>query len=124
MKNILLITVAVLSILASSVSSHAYSVGDWVLGNYQGANYWFAGVISDVNKTGVSIRYDDGDLETVTLDRVRPYDWTVGSMVECNFKSSGRWYAGKITGLSGGNLAIAYDGGDKEQTKTALCRSN
>jgi hypothetical protein len=30
---------------AGSSAVHAQTVGDWVLGNYKGAGYWFPGVI-------------------------------------------------------------------------------
>lgn len=105
------------------LTAHAHKIGDWVLGNYQGNNYWFAGVISEIGRGQVTIRYDDGDVEVVSSDHVKPYDWQVGTGVECNFRSAGKWYPGKITGLNGTNLAVAYDDGDKEQTKTGLCRS-
>ncbi|CAK02999.1 hypothetical protein pRL110057 (plasmid) [Rhizobium johnstonii 3841] len=70
-----------------------------------------------------SIRYDDGDKETVSLSDVRPYDWVIGMKVECNYKGAGDWYAGKITSLGGEKIGIAYDDGDKETTRTGRCRS-
>lgn len=113
------------SVIAATTSvAQAYSTGEWVLGNYKGANYWFAGVVAEVGKGQVVVRYDDGELETLPTNAVKPYDWKVGSKVECNFKSGGKWYGGKITGLNGVSLAVAYDDGDKEQTKTGLCRSH
>lgn len=110
-------------LLANTASAQSFKSGDWVLGNYQGSNYWFAGVVAEVGRGQIVVRYDDGEVETLKPNNVRPYDWKVGSKVECNYKSGGRWYSGKITGLSGERLAIAYDDGDKEQTKTGLCRS-
>ncbi|OJF94501.1 tudor domain-containing protein [Pararhizobium antarcticum] len=101
----------------------AQTVGDWVLGNYQGAGYWFPGVAEKVGGGKITIRYDDGDRETVGLDKVRPYDWMIGMRVECNYKGSGDWYAGKIASLAGEKIGIAYDDGDKETTKTGRCRT-
>ena len=103
--------------------AQAQSVGDWVLGNYQNAGYWFPGVIVKVTGGKISIRYDDGDTETVYPSAVRPYNWAVGTQVECNWKGEGDWYAGKITALNVERLSVVYEDGDRETTKTGMCRS-
>ncbi len=38
----------------------------------------------------VTIRYDDGTLETRPANQVRPYNWRVGSRIVCLF-TNGRW---------------------------------
>lgn len=101
----------------------AQTPGDWVLGNYQGAGYWYPGIAEKVGGGKVTIRYDDGDRETVTAKKVRPYDWMIGMKVECNYKNAGEWYSGKIASLAGEKIGIAYDDGDKETTKTGRCRT-
>ena len=112
------------AIIGTGVSAAgAQTVGDWVLGHYKGAGYWFPGVVEKINGDKVTIRYDDKDRETVGLKDVRPYDWMIGMKVECNFKGQGEWYPGKIASLAGEKIGIAYDDGDKETTKTGRCRS-
>lgn len=101
----------------------AQTQGDWVLGNYKGAGYRFPGIAEKVGNGKVTIRYDDGDRETVAIGDVRPYDWMIGMKVECNFKGQGDWYPGTIASLAGEKIGIAYDDGDKETTKTGRCRS-
>lgn len=101
----------------------AQTTGDWVLGNYQGAGYWFPGVIAKISGGKITIQYDDGDRETVSKNAIRPYDWKIGSKVECNYKGAGDWYSGTISSLAGEKIGIAYDDGDKETTKTGRCRS-
>ncbi|MBP0437044.1 tudor domain-containing protein [Tianweitania sediminis] len=115
---------AAATIVGFATSAGAQTVGDWVLGDYKGAGYWFPGVVEKVGNGTVTIRYDDGERETVGLSAIRPYDWMIGTRVQCNFKGQGNWYPGKITSLSGEKLGIAYDDGDKETTKTGRCRSN
>ena len=105
------------------VSADAQSNGDWVLGNYKGAGYWFPGIVEKSGGGKVTIRYDDGDRETVSISNVRPYDWMIGMKVECNFKGQGNWYRGTISSLAGEKIGIAYDDGDKETTKTGRCRT-
>nr|WP_289851987.1 tudor domain-containing protein [Rhizobium sp. SSA_523] len=109
-----------------SVSSVALAQtkGDWVLGNYKGAGYWYPGVISSIQGSKITIQYDDGDRETVSINETRPYDWSIGKKVECNFKGQGQWYSGTISSLAGEKIGIAYDDGDKETTKTGRCRSS
>jgi len=110
-------------LLASAFTASAQTVGDWVLGNYKGAVYWFPGATEKLQGGKITIRYDDGDRETVALADVRPYNWAIGMKVECNFQGQGKWYPGKIASLAGEKIGIAYDDGDKETTKTGRCRS-
>ncbi len=117
-----LIATAMMSLCAGA--AHAQTAGDWVLGNYKNAGYWFPGILEKVGDGKVTIRYDDGERETVSNSNVRPYDWAIGKKVECNYKNQGSWYAGTITSLAGERIGIAYDDGDKETTKTGRCRSN
>ncbi len=112
-----------LSSLFIATASFAYQKGDWVLAKYKNGPFWFPGVVETDSGKGVSVVYDDGDRETLPSNLVKNYDWKVGSVVECNFKSGGNWYRGKVTALSGEALSIAYDDGDRERTKTGLCRS-
>jgi hypothetical protein len=107
-----------------AASASAQTVGDWVLGNYGNGGYWYPGVIEKVRGGNITIRYDDGDRETVAINAVRPYDWSIGKRVECNFKGAGTWYPGKIASLAGERIGIAYDDGDRETTKTGRCRSS
>ncbi|WP_395449696.1 tudor domain-containing protein [Aminobacter sp. UC22_36] len=109
--------------LATAGMASAQTTGDWVLGNYKGSGYWFAGVIEKVNGDTITVRYDDNERETTSLSKVRPYDWMIGTKVECNFKGAGEWYKGTITSLAGEKVGIAYDDGDKETTKTGRCRT-
>jgi len=123
LKNYRSILIAAGMLAISGGAAGAQTVGDWVLGNYKGAGYWFPGVAEKVQGGKVTIRYDDGDRETVSVDDVRPYNWTIGMKVECNYKNAGDWYGGTITSLGGEKIGIAYDDGDKEVTKTGRCRS-
>lgn len=122
--NKILIAAVILGLVSTFASgASAQTKGDWVLGNYKGAGYWFPGVIDSISGGKVTIRYDDGDRETVAISKVRPYDWMIGTRVECNYKGAGQWYAGKISSLAGERIGIAYDDGDKETTKTGRCRT-
>lgn len=118
-----LIAIAAGMLAISAGSASAQTPGDWVLGNYKGAGYWYPGIAEKVGGGKVTIRYDDGDRETVSSKKVRPYDWMIGMKVECNFKNAGEWYPGTISSLAGEKIGIAYDDGDKETTKTGRCRT-
>lgn len=111
------------AVLTSISGAQAQTAGDWILARWKNGQHWFPGIIQSISGDRLTIKYDDGDRETLSLSSVRPYNWAVGSKVECNFKGAG-WYAGKITALSGDRLSIAYDDGDKENTRTGRCRSN
>ncbi|MEO3998857.1 tudor domain-containing protein [Mesorhizobium sp. CAU 1732] len=117
------IRLAAAAIVMGCSSAGAQTAGDWVLGNYQNSGYWFPGVAEKIQNGKVTIRYDDGDRETVSSRNVRPYDWMIGMKVECNYKNAGDWYSGTIASLAGERIGITYDDGDKETTKTGRCRS-
>ncbi len=121
MKSKIILAAGILAALATNAG--AQTVGDWVLGNYKGGAYWFPGVVEKIGNGTVTVRYDDGDRETVGMNAVRPYDWMIGMKVECNFQGGGKWYPGTISALAGEKIGIAYDDGDKETTKTGRCRS-
>lgn len=110
-------------LLSTAYGAGAQTVGDWVLGNYKNAGYWFPGVIEKLQGDKITVRYDDGDRESVSISAVRPYDWKIGTKVECNYKGAGDWYRGMISSLAGEKIGIAYDDGDKETTKTGRCRT-
>lgn len=110
-------------LLSTAYGAGAQTVGDWVLGNYKNAGYWFPGVIEKLQGDKITIRYDDGDRESVSISAVRPYNWRIGMKVECNYKGVGDWYRGTISSLAGEKIGIAYDDGDKETTKTGRCRT-
>ena len=124
MKTKLSLVLAAGLLLGSGLTAHAQTVGDWVLGNYQGAGYWYPGVIETLKGGKITIRYDDNERETLAAGNVRPYNWKIGSKVECDFKGKGDWYGGTIFSLAGEKLGITYDDGERETTKTGRCRSN
>ena len=62
--------------------------------------------------------------EIVRAEHVRPFDWKVGTAVECEWKRKGAYFAGKIAAVKGQTgVHIAYADGDREDTDIALCRS-
>jgi hypothetical protein len=117
----LLVIAAALALSAGS--GMAQNQGDWVLGRFQGGQYWFPGVVRAVSAGTVTVAYDDGDQEVLPRNLVRPYNWAVGTAVHCNFQNAGTWYPGRITALSGNRISILYEDGDRENTTTGRCRS-
>jgi hypothetical protein len=124
LKRFVMLVLASSVLMLGSGIAGAQTKGDWVLGNYKGAGYWFPGVVEKIGGGKITVRYDDGDRETVSMGAVRPYDWMIGMKVECNYKGQGTWYPGTIASLAGERIGIAYDDGDKETTKTGRCRSS
>lgn len=122
-RSAIIATVLSAAALCAGAAS-AQSKGDWVLGRWLGGDYWYPAVIQSVSGDMLTLAYDDGDKETINVKEVRPYDWTIGAKVECNFKGQGKWYPGKISSLGGEMIGIAYDDGDTERTRTGRCRSN
>lgn len=112
-------------LLLATAGASAQQKGDWVLARWKGDRFWFPGVIESRAGDNITIAYDDGTRETLPLKLVRPYDWTVGSRVQCRWQGGSEWYSGKIAamGSDGVTIHVAYDDGDREQTRTGACRT-
>jgi len=112
-------------VLLTTTGALAQQHGDWVLARWKGDRYWFPGVVESRDGGHVTIAYDDGTRETLPVHLVRPYDWHVGSRVSCQWQGGREWYAGAISAMStdGVTIHVAYDDGDREQTRTGSCRS-
>lgn len=119
------IRVALLLGMLFSTALAAQERGDWALGKWRGGDYWFPGVIEQRTGGTVTIAYDDGTRETLPLREVRPYDWAVGTRIECRWQNGSQWYAGEITQVSsdGVRIDVRYDDGDRETLATGACRS-
>jgi hypothetical protein len=113
------------ALLLAALPATAQVRGDWVLARWQGGSYWFPGVVEKSSPRAITVAYDDGTRETLPPGLVRPYDWDVGTRIECRWQNGNEWYSGYITAMSGDGvtLNISYDDGDREQTRTAACRS-
>jgi hypothetical protein len=111
-------------VLAGVGAAGAQTNGDWVLARFKRGNHWYPGIIQSISGDRVTVAYDDGDRETLNLADVRPYNWAIGTRVECNFKGQGKWFPGVIASLAGGTVGINYDDGDTERTNTGRCRSS
>lgn len=113
--------------VATAVPSFAMAqqAGDWVLAQWRGGAQWFPGVVQSRTGNLVKIQYDDGTFETRPVNQTRPYNWHVGSKVECLW-TDGQWYGATINRMAGDGLTIdvLYDDGDRQHTQTGKCRSN
>jgi hypothetical protein len=112
-------------LMTISAAAQAQQVGDWVLAPWQDSVQAFPGVVSARSGNAVTIRFDDGSVETRLADEVRPFDWTTGTPVECQW-TDGNWYAARILvmGNDGQTMLVRYeDDGVEQRTRTGRCRS-
>jgi hypothetical protein len=105
-----------------STSDAGVRTGDKVLARFRNGGYWFVGRVVRRDGTRVEIAYLDGTNETLPEDSVRPFDWTTGTKVSCEWKRQRKYYGGTITSLDGDNVHVRYDDGDQEDTSIAFCR--
>lgn len=96
--------------------------GGRILGQW-GDGFWYPGSITARNGALAHVAFDDGDQADLPPSRIRPLEWSVGSRVQCNWKSHGRYYQGTITRSSGQAIHVSYDDGDQEDTYIGKCRS-
>jgi hypothetical protein len=70
------------------------------------------------------VLFDNGETEAFPPQKLRQFDWGVGSRVRCNYRRLGRWYAGEITALRGSTVELRYPNGEAETTLIGRCRSD
>jgi hypothetical protein len=73
----------------------------------------------------VTVGFDDGTRENRLASDVRPYNWRVGSQLECRW-TDGNWYDATIRmmGADGMTLNVRYDAdGVQQRTNTRRCRT-
>ena len=123
-KAILSTTLAAVAFSLSSAAL-AQEVGDWVLSPWQGSREDYPGVIESRSGSVVTVRFDDGSVETRQAYSVRRFNWRARSRVTCLW-SDGRWYPARINWISsdGYNMQIRYrEDGSIENTTTGKCRT-
>ena len=116
---------AAMAALAMPIQAMAQEVGDWVLSPWRGSSVYYPGVVESRSGTLVTIRFDDGDVETRQANTVLPFDWQAGSRVACLW-SDNRWYNAVIRSIAadGFTMQIRYDDdGTIENTNTGRCRT-
>lgn len=103
--------------------SQVASQGKRILGQWSDGR-WYPATVTGQTGNQFSVAFDDGDKADLPAARMRAIDWTVGTRVQCNWKSRGRYYSGTITTNSGLAVHISYDDGDQEDTTVSKCRSH
>lgn len=118
-------TAAALALGIGSAAA-AQNVGDWVLAPWQSSTMEFPGVVTARSGSAVTIRFDDGDVETRHISEVRLYDWRPGSRISCRWSGDNNWYDATILSMGGDGygLQVRYDAdGVVENTETGRCRT-
>lgn len=114
-----------LGVIMAPATAIAQEVGDWVLSPWRGSDVYYPGVIESRSGTLVTIRFDDGDVETRQANTVLSFDWQAGSKIACAW-SDGKWYNATIRSIAadGFTMQIRYDDdGTIENTNTGRCRT-
>lgn len=110
---------------ATATAPQALAQGDWVLAHWQDDDpYYYPGVVNYRDGDSFDIQYDDGDAATRNATDVRPFDWAVGTALECRWHDE-QWYPARITQMSPNryDIRVLYDDGDKGEINTSRCRS-
>ncbi len=109
---------------AATGARNTFGPGDWVLGRREDG-FWYPGVVQSGGKDGVTILFDDGARTSAAADSVRLYDWKTGTALMCQWSKDRKWYPAKLTETSEGDaIAILFDDGVSERSRTGLCRSS
>lgn len=106
----------------ASCATGEWKVGDRVMANWSGDNYWYPGTITKAEGGQYYIVYMDGDEEWLAKNALMKEDLKVGDAVEANWLGQGVYYSGKITSRNGDQISITYDDGDTENTSISVVR--
>lgn len=111
----------ILVLLPASVL--AFEPGQKVLARFEGGPAWFSGVVESSDAQGVVVLYHDGDRERRPIDEVRPFDWRVGTPIQCNWDGTFSWVSGEIVEIEGLRLVFRFGEGQELDIPIAFCRS-
>lgn len=117
-----MVLVLTLAVGGAVCAQSSWSVGDHVLVNWTGDDYWYPGTIVAMEGGQYFVVYDDGDREWVDAVRIRRDDVVVGTRVSANWLGEGIYYTGVISLRTGNAVVIQYDDGDVEATTVAAVR--
>ena len=98
-------------------------MGDRVTAIWEADGLWYPGRIEYIDRQGIHISFDDGDEAIVARNEVRRLNWRVGTLLECDWKSEGDYYPGRINSMRGESIDFVYDDGGREQLTVSRCRS-
>ena len=112
----------------SAAYAQSYARGQWVLAKSAvGGSHWFPGVVASASNDRVTVNFDDGTTETRPANQVRPYNWAVGTYLQCIWRPDGQVYGAIINKISGGGtkLTVRYvDDGIVATVTTGECYSD
>ncbi len=97
-------------------SLSAYDIGDRVLVNWSGDDYWYPGTIIDESDGKYHIIFDDFDREWVSINQISYDELAAGDQVESRWQGNTSYYSGTIQERRGNAIYILYDDGDEEIT--------
>ena len=120
MKKLLLAALAVCFLFVGE-DAMAAKPGDLVLSQWTDG-FWYPARVAEVKRGKVLVSYYDGYVGTQPKAKIKPFNWKVGSKIECNWKAGGVYYSGKIHKKKVEWIHIKYDDGDQEKTGIGRCR--
>lgn len=86
--------------------------GDRVWGRWTGDDYWYPGTVEAGMGDQFSVRFDDGDQEDLSAERVKPLELPVGLRVLAYPVEQGGWVPGEIVSVDGDEVRLRYDYGE------------
>jgi hypothetical protein len=111
----------VLALLAGAAAAN--SPGERVLARWAPDGYWYPARLTDLSGREATVTYDDGKVAIMGVADVRAIDWRAGSRLQCDWKSLGAYYAGKVLAMDGESITFLYDDGYKESLTVSRCRT-
>lgn len=96
--------------------------GSRVLANWMHDLFWYPATVQDIEGERIYLRFDDGDKEWTTNDRLMKNDIELGDRVQCRWKGGPYYFIGHIAQKEGEKIYVYYDDGDKEWTTISCVR--
>jgi hypothetical protein len=103
-------------IVLASASANGYSIGDRVLVNWSGDEYWYPGTIINEEEGQYHIAFDDFDREWTGYENITYEELEAGDKVQSRWQGEVTFYPGTIVERQGNAIYILYDDGDEEAT--------
>jgi hypothetical protein len=114
MKKIFLLVFGLIVLV--SASANGFGIGDRVMVDWSGDDYWYPGTIINEEEGQYEISFDDFDREWTAAAKIVPENLKAGDRVQSRWLGKTTYYPGTIQERMGNAIYIVYDDGDEEAT--------
>ena len=106
-----------------SSAAEAFRAGDRVLARWAEDGLWYPAKVQYVDRLGLHVTYDDGDVATLRESDLLILNWRVSTIIECDRDNQGEFETATISQKRGDSIEVRYTDNQAERMLVGRCRS-